>query len=126
MMRSQLLCTFTYLDRLTTSIGQIYRAYNADDVSNMKCYSYIETPTNIICVYNVTTNERRLKDTISINRKKESNTFYSINALNSLIRLSNDGILDKNYRVEWSNYIDTLLLADGEYNCRMIKIKELQ
>ena len=125
-MRSQLLCTFTYLDRLTTSIGQIYRAYNADDVSNMKCYSYIETPTNIICVYNVTTNERRLKDTISINRKKESNTFYSINALNSLIRLSNDGILDKNYRVEWSNYIDTLLLADGEYNCRMIKIKELQ
>lgn len=125
-MKTQLLCTFTYLDRLTTSIGQIYKAYNADDVSNMKCYSYIETPTSIICVYNVTTNERRLKDTISINRKKESNTFYSINALNSLIRLSNEGVLDKNYRVDWSQYIDTLLLADGEYNCRIIKIKELQ
>jgi hypothetical protein len=125
-MKPQLLCTFTYLDRLTNSIGQIYKAYNADDVSNMKCYFYVELPTNIICVYNVTTNERRLKDTISINRKKESNTFYSINALNSLIRLSNDGILDKNFRVDWSKYVDTLLLADGDYNCRMIQIKELQ
>lgn len=125
-MRSQLLCTFTFLDRLTVSIGQIYKAYNADDVTNMKCYSYVETPTNIICVYNVTTNERRLKDTISINRKKDTNTFYSINALNSLIRATNDGILDKNFRVDWSQYVDTLLLADGEYNCRIIKIKELQ
>ena len=125
-MRAQLLCTFTYLDRLTTSIGQIYKAYNADDVSNMKCYSYIELPTNIICVYNVTTNERRLKDTISINRKKDTNTFYSINALNSLIRSSNNGVLDKSYRIDWSEYSDTLLLADGEYNFRIIKIKELQ
>ncbi len=125
-MKTQLLCTFTYLDRLTISIGQIYKAYTADDVANMKCYSYIEVPANIICVYNVTTNERRLKDTISINRKKESNTFYSINALNSLIKSSNNGILDKNYRVNWSEYMDTLLLADGEYNCRIIKIKELQ
>ena len=125
-MKSQLLCTFTFLDKLTISIGQIYKAYNADDVTNMKCYSYVETPTNIICVYNVTTNERRLKDTISINRKKDTNTFYSINALNSLIRATNNGILDKNFRVDWSQYIDTLLLADGEYNCRTIKIKELQ
>jgi hypothetical protein len=92
----------------------------------MKCYSYIETPTNIVCVYNVTTNERRLKDTISINRKKDTNTFYSINALNSLIRSSNDGVLDKNYKVDWSQYLDVLLLADGEYNYRTIKIKELQ
>ncbi len=125
-MRQQLLCTFTYLDRLTLSIGQIYKAYNADDVSNMKCYCYVDIPTNIVIIYNVMTNERRLKDTISINRKKDTNTFYSINALNSLIRLSNDGILDKSYRVDWSKYINTLLLADGEYNCRMIQIKELQ
>lgn len=124
-MRQQLLCTFTYLDKLTISIGQIYNAYNAQDVSNMKCYFYVEVPTNIICVYNVATNERRLKDTISINRKKDTNTFYSINALNSLIRVLNNGMLDKNYRVNWSDYTDTLLLADGDYHCKTIKIKEL-
>ena len=124
-MRPQLLCTFTYVDRLTVSIGQIYKAYNANDVSNMKVYSYIQTPNNVICVYNVTTSERRLKDTISINRKKDTNTFYSINALNSLIRVLNNGILDKSFAIEWSNYHNTLLLADGDFNCKMIEIKEL-
>lgn len=124
-MRQQLLCTFTYVDKLTVSIGQIYKAYNANDVSNMKVYSYIETPNNVICVYNVSTSERRLKDTISINRKKDTNTFYSINALNSLIRVLNNGLLDKSYAIEWTNYQNTLLLADGDYNCKMIKIKEL-
>jgi hypothetical protein len=124
-MRAQLLCTFTYLDKLPISIGQIYKAYSVDDVSNMKCYTYIETPNNVICVYNVSTGDRRLRDTISINRKKESNTFYSINPLNSLIRVLNNGILDKSYMIDWSNYKDTLLLSDGEYQCKMIKIKEL-
>ncbi len=124
-MRPQLLCTFTYLDKLPISIGQIYKAYNVDDVSNMKCYTYIEVPNNVICVYNVNTVERRLKDTISINRKKETNTFYSINALNSLIRLLNNGILDKSYMVDWHQYKDILLLADGDTQCKMIRIKEL-
>lgn len=124
-MRAQLLCTFTYLDKLPVSIGQIYKAYSVEDVTNMKCYTYIETPNNVICVYNVNTGDRRLRDTISINRKKESNTFYSINALNSLIRLLNNGILDKSYIVDWNNYRDTLLLSDGDHQCKMIKIKEL-
>ena len=124
-MRPQLLCTFTFLDRLPTCIGQIYKAYDVDGATNMKCYYYIEVPNNVICVYNVTTNERRLRDTISINRKKESNTFYSINALNNLIRVLNNGILDKTYKVEWSNFTDTLLLAEGEENYKQIKIKEL-
>lgn len=124
-MSSQLLCTFTYLDRLPVSIGQIYRAYTVDGVINMKCYTYIEIPNNVVCVYNVTSNERKLQDTISINRKKESNTFYSINALNNLIRLLNNGVLDKTFRIEWNNYQDTLLLAGDEEDCKQIKIKEL-
>ncbi len=123
-MKSQLLCTFTYLDRLPVCIGQIYKAYTVDGAINMKCYTYIEVPNNVICVYNVTSDERKLKDTISINRKKETNTFYSINALNNLIRVLNNGILDKTFRIEWSNYEDTLLLAN-EDSYKSIKIKEL-
>lgn len=123
-MKSQLLCTFTYLDRLPVCIGQIYKAYTVDGAINMKCYTYIEIPNNVICVYNVTSDERKLKDTISINRKKETNTFYSINALNNLIRVLNNGILDKTFRIEWSNYEDTLLLAN-EDSYKSIKIKEL-
>jgi hypothetical protein len=124
-MRSQLLLTFTYLDRLPVSIGQIFKAYTVDGVSNMKCYCYVEVPASVVCVYNVQSTERRLKDTISINRKKESNTFYSINALNSLICALNNGVLDKTFVVDWSNYTDTLLLSDNENSYKQIKIKEL-
>ena len=124
-MKAQLLCTFTYLDRLPTCLGEIYKTHDVENVTNVKCYSYVETPNNVVCIYNVSSEGRRMKDTISINRKKESNTFYSINALNSLIKSLNNGVLDKTFRIEWNNYQDMILLSDMDYNCRLIKIQEL-
>jgi hypothetical protein len=124
-MRPQLLCTFTYIDKLPNCIGEVYKTYTVEAVSNLKCYSYIEESNNVVCVYNVEGSTKRMKDTISINRKKETNTFYSINALNSLIRNLNNGVLDKTFRVDWTHYQDMILLSDSEYNCRAIKIQEL-
>jgi len=124
-MRPQLLCTFTYIDKLPYCLGEVYKTYSVEAVSNVKCYSYVEETNNVVCVYNVEGSTKRMKDTISINRKKETNTFYSINALNSLIRSLNNGVLDKTFRVDWTHYQDMLLLSDSEYNCRAIKIEEL-
>ena len=124
-MRPQLLCTFTYIDKLPYCIGEIYKTYTVEAVSNVKCYSYVEEPNNVVCIYNVEGSNKRMKDTISINRKKETNSLYSIKALNSLIRSLNDGVLDKTYRIDWTHYQDMLLLSDSEYNCRAIKIEEL-
>lgn len=124
-MRPQLLCTFTYIDKLPYCIGEIYKTYTVEAVSNVKCYSYVEEPNNVVCIYNVEGSTKRMKDTISINRKKETNSLYSINALNSLIRSLNGGALDKTYRIDWTHYQDMLLLSDSEYNCRAIKIEEL-
>lgn len=67
-----------------------------------------------------------MKSTITINRKKDTDTIYSINALNALIREQNNGVLDKTYRVEWENYTNRLLLTDREGNFRCIEIKQLQ
>ena len=75
-MRPQLLCTFTYLDKLPVSIGDIYKAYSVDDVANMKCYYYIQAPNSVVCIYNVNTSERRLGNTISINRKSQRTSFW--------------------------------------------------
>ena len=124
-MKPQLLCTFTYLDRLPSSLGEIYAAYTAPAINNLKCYMYVENPSNVICVYNVDSNERKLKNTISINRKKETNTFYSINALNNLIRILNNGVLDKTYVIDWAQYRDILLLSEGVDSYKTITIREL-
>ncbi len=90
----------------------------------MRCYYYVQTPVNIVCIYNTTNSDQRHKDTISINCKKETNTYYSINALNSLIRTLNNGVLNKSFIIDWGNYKNTLLLSDGEAFCKITEIKE--
>jgi hypothetical protein len=48
-----------------------------------------------------------------VHRKKESNTMYTINALNSLISSLNGGIVDKEYQINWNHYQNTLILTNG-------------
>jgi hypothetical protein len=54
-----------------------------------------------------------MKDTILLHRKKESNTLYTINALNTLIKSLNNGFLDKSFMVDWNQYKNCILLTDG-------------
>jgi len=87
-----------------------------------------QVPTGIVCIYNVVDKTKRIPDTISINKKKETNTYYSINALNALILALNNGVLDKTYAINWQNYVDTMLLSanNGGYKClKLEKIKTL-
>jgi ribosomal 30S subunit maturation factor RimM len=123
-MRIQLLCTFTQASNLPTSIGQIYSTHGVNEVGKIRCFIYTETPANMICVYSAPLSEKRLKDTISINYKRQTNTLYSINALNKLIIFLNNGVLDKSFAINWEEYQDTLLLSDNRNQCKFIKIKE--
>jgi len=89
-----------------------------------------EKDTNqLICTYNVEYNEdfmQGIPDTISLHRKKHTNTLYTINALNDLIRELNNGVLDKSFSVEWENYKNCLLLTnDGGLNKIPTKIYKI-
>ena len=70
-----------------------------------------------VCTYNIdpcnlnTTSV--LPNTILLHRKKESNTLYTINALNTLIKALNNGYADPNYKVNWNDYRNTILLTNG-------------
>ena len=48
-----------------------------------------------------------------VHRKKETNTLYTINSLNALIRKENDGILDSKYSVDWTKYANALLVTSN-------------
>jgi hypothetical protein len=54
-----------------------------------------------------------LPNTILLHRKKESNTLYTINALNALIRTLNEGMLDTRFIVNWADYKNCILLNNG-------------
>jgi len=70
-----------------------------------------------ICTYNIDPGNLStmsvLPNTILLHRKKESNTLYTINALNTLIKTLNNGITDPNYKIEWVDYKNTILLTNG-------------
>ena len=81
-----------------------------------------------MCTYNVNKEsvDKLLDDTISVHRKKETNTLYTINALNQLITEINNGVLDKSFEIEWDRYRNTMLTTNDEGLKKIpTKIKEV-
>ena len=69
-----------------------------------------------------------IKNTISLHRKKETNTLYTLNALNEVVMDQNDGQLDPRFSVDWEPHRNTLLVTykddeSGEQNLRRIETR---
>jgi|TARA_R100000734_G_C3316586_1_gene109145 hypothetical protein len=114
LMRTQLLCTFTKQDKLNESIDIIVSC-NKILYDKVYVFTDVNDPSQLLCTYNVEFNEDFQEptiDTISLHRKKQSNTLYTINALNEVIRSKNNGILDKKFMVDWDEFQNTLLLTN--------------
>ena len=77
---------------------------------------HIKSNDEYVLTYNVDQgNVSEIPDnTILVHRKKETNTLYTINALNEAIRKANNGILDKKFALEWSEYRNSLLLTNDQ------------
>ena len=67
-----------------------------------------------------------IDNTILVHRKKQTNTLYTINALNELIKSLNNGVLDKRFPIEWNDYKNCILLIQTEgFNKIDTKIREI-
>lgn len=110
--KTQLLCTFTRRNKLQETIDEIIKTYNI--VFN-KIYVLENCDTNqeLMCTYNIEFNDDEiLKNTISIHRKKNTNSLYTINALNEIVSLLNDGKIDPTFEVDWEKFRNNLLITD--------------
>jgi hypothetical protein len=107
----RLLCTFTPEDNLQPTINNIVSNYN---ILNGKIFvlQMSENP-ELACTYNIDSGNLNdlLDNTISIHRRKETNTLYTINGLNFLIKSLNNNILDKNYKINWEEYSNKAILV---------------
>ena len=112
-MRTQLLCTFAHQSDLNIITDYIQKSYTIPE-QRIFVFSNIETPSQLYCTYNADSSETRGQNTISIHRKKETNTLYTVNALNAIIRRVNNGVLDKTFQVDWSNYQNSFILTDDD------------
>tara|TARA_R110002020_G_scaffold192739_1_gene392929 strand:- start:35 stop:469 length:435 start_codon:yes stop_codon:yes gene_type:complete len=52
--------------------------------------------------------------TTRIHRKKQTNTLYTINALNAALALEHDGQSGKHLKLDWEKYSNSILLITGK------------
>ena len=128
-MSNKLFCTFATEDTLNDVLAQIQERYNI--IYNKIFVLFSKSQNEYICTYNVDFGNvgAFLDNTILVHRKKESNTLYTINALNTLIKELNGGVLDTTFKVNWNDYRNCILLTKGpdlkRVNPKLYKIIEL-
>jgi hypothetical protein len=114
-LKNKLFCTFSTKDKLESTLETIKSEYTIMYGKIFVLES--EESEEYLCTYNIeiqSDNTRVLPNTILLHRKKETNTLYTINSLNLLIKTLNEGILDTSFRIEWADYKNTVLLSQGD------------
>lgn len=124
LMANKLFCTFTAPEELDNILNSLTTRYT---ILYSKIFVLESLSTEeFICTYNIDTfnmsENTVLPNTILLHRKKESNTLYTINALNALIKSLNNGILDTNYKIVWNDYKNSILLIQNN-DLNIIKTK---
>ena len=119
---NRLFATFTDLDTLDDLIENITKSYS---IMYKKMFVlYVKSTDEYVVTYNVEQGNINTipENTILVHRKKESNTLYTVNALNKLV-VSLNGKPDKTYQVNWNDYRNLLLLAYDGYPNDLRKIQ---
>lgn len=110
-MNNKLYCTFLQdegvnevVDRILEEhdilFNKIFVLISLEEDKTMLTYN-IDGP-----VYNL-----QIPNTILVHRKKQTNTLYTINALNEVIKYLNNGKLDTSYQVDWTRFRNCILLT---------------
>ena len=128
-MNNRLFCTFTQLDDLDTLIYEVSNSY---DILYKKIFVLqVKSNEEYVITYNVDQGNISSipKNTILVHRKKETNTLYTINALNTLIKSLNNGIVDTKFPIDWQHYKNCILLTQHnelkQLNTKIYKIINL-
>lgn len=112
-MKTNLLCTFVHKNDLQLVIDLIQKTYQLDS-NIIFVLSNQHKPYQLYCTYNVVGNYDLSSNTILIHRKSDTNTLYTINAMNQIIKSINNGVLDTNIQLEWELYRNQLILFQND------------
>jgi hypothetical protein len=113
-LNNKLFCTFTTLEGLDDLIDGITSKYKV--MYNKIFVLHVKSNNEYVCTYNIDQGNisEIPSNTILVHRKKDSNTLYTINALNELIKRLNGGVVDTRFPIEWQHYKNTILLTQHD------------
>ena len=128
-LNNKLFCTFISGEELDELVSELSTVYTI--MYNKMFVLFVKSTNEYVVTYNVDQGNVNTipENTILVHRKKETNTLYTINALNELIKKLNDGVVDMSYRVNWPHYRNSILLTQHnelmQLNTKVFKIIEL-
>lgn len=128
-MNNRLFCTFTPLDELDQLVSDLKQKY--DILYNKMFVLHIKSNNEYAITYNVDQGnvDNIPENTILVHRKKDTNSLYTINALNQLIKSLNGGVVDTKFTINWQHYKNCILLTQHnelkQLNTRIFRIVEL-
>jgi len=121
--QKQLLCTFANSTNYNQIIDEVKYQY---DLIDRKLFVFVNEKNlkELYLTFNVLKGQQnnRYKGTISIHRKKQTNTLYTLNAMNKLIAEENGGVYDKSYQLNWDLYKDCIILTN-EIGVKVVPLK---
>ena len=128
-LNNKLFCTFTSLDNLDVMIQDLSSSYSI--MYNKMFVLHVKSNNEYVITYNVDQGNLNNipENTILVHRKKDTNTLYTINALNELIKRLHGGVVDTRYKIDWQHYKNCILLTQHnelkQLNTKIFKIIEL-
>jgi hypothetical protein len=114
-MNTQLLCLFTIKEELDKSLEFVLNQYI---LTNPNVF-VLENKTNegeLYITFNVQKGSSAIPSdwkTILVHRKKQSNTIYTINALNEVVKSKTGGILDSSYMIDWDEFKNCIITTSS-------------
>jgi hypothetical protein len=122
-LQKQLLCTFANSINYNQIIDEVKYQY---DLIDRKLFVFVNEKNlkELYLTFNILKGQQnnRYKGTISIHRKKQTNTLYTLNAMNKLIAEENGGVYDKSYQLNWDLYKDCIILTN-EIGVKVVPLK---
>ena len=128
-LNNKLFCTFTKLEDIDNLVNNITSLYSI--MYNKLFVLQVKGSDEYVVTYNIDQGNITSipESTILVHRKKESNTLYTINALNELIKQLNNGVVDTKFKIEWNHYRNSILLTQHndfkQLQTKIFKVIEL-
>jgi hypothetical protein len=125
-MNNRLFATFTQQNLIEELISELSSTYT---IMYKKMFVlFIKSTNDYVVTYNVEQGNINTipENTILVHRKKDFNVLYSLNGLNEVIKIENNGIIDPSHAVDWHPYRNSILITNhGELKILRTKIYKI-
>lgn len=114
-MNTQLLCLFTTKQDLDRAIQFILDNYTLTN-SNVFVLESKLRPEEAFITFNVAKGSSAVPSdwkTILVHRKKQTNTIYTINALNEVVKSKTGGQIDNSFAIDWEEFHSCILTTSN-------------